>query len=61
MSLVLASYQTFQRSEELLRELEQWRETLTGFSGKQTNITLTVLQIQIVFAPHDIVSINGFN
>ena len=34
MSLVLASYQYFYRSEDLLRKTEQFRETLTGFLGK---------------------------
>ena len=50
MSLVLARYQAFQRSGGLLREIEKLRETLTGFSGKQPNFNLTVMQIQIVFS-----------
>ena len=55
MSLVLARYQAFQRSEELLREIEQLRETLTGYSGKQPNVSLTIIYIQIVFAPASLI------
>ena len=50
MSLVLSSYQAFQRSEDLLRETEKLCEALTGFSGKSPNFPLTILQIQIVLA-----------
>ena len=50
MSEVISSYQVIQISEELLREIEQLRETLTGFPGKYTNAHLTILLIQITLA-----------
>ena len=50
MSLVLSSYQLFQISEQILTEIEKLHEKITGFSGKQPNVPLTVLQIKIVFA-----------
>ena len=60
-SYVLSRYQAFQRSEEILIEIEQLSETLTGFYGKYPNIHLTILSVQIVFAFASLIDVDESN